>query len=862
MPTSPAENTSSSDVVCVDLVVEGMTCASCVRRVEKAIAKVSGVKSAEVNLATHRASISVDPAIVQIEAIVSAVEKAGYGVPQTPTLPGRFDLQVEGMTCAACVRRVEKAIRGVAGVREASVNLVTHTASVAFEGAVSRDAVAVAIEKAGYAVPASERLARTGRPGAHERARQIDESEAREQSSLVRSLQISAVISLPLLVIGMAHGAIPGLDGRTGMLVQFVLATAVLLGPGLRFLRLAAIALRHGATDMNTLIAIGAIASWSYSTIVVMAPSLFPVNEHVGHVGHAQMPQVYFEAVGAIITFVLGGKLLEARARKRLSDAVRGLVALQPPIAHVLRQGVESDVDAESLQPGDVVMVRPGERVPTDAVITAGGSSIDESMLTGESIPVERSEGGTILGGTLNQTGALTARVLRAGTESAVAKIVDAVERAQGSKAPIARLADVVSGVFVPAVLVVSLLTLIGTLLFDASGGLPLAFEHAVAVLVIACPCALGLATPAAVAVGAGRGAELGILVKGGAVLEAASSVTKVLLDKTGTITEGKPTLTDVIACDGDEVSLLSTLAAVEGSSEHPIGRALVAGAKARGAIAREATAFRMVAGLGVEAKVDGEIVRVGNMAWITELGVRVEPLLAEADRLAEQGRTPSFVSSATRLLGLVAVADRPLESAASTIAALRRLGIETAMVTGDREATAQAIAREVGISEIHAEVRPDGKAAVVAAAHAAGFKVAMVGDGINDAPALAAADVGISVSHGTDIAIATADIVLLRGGLSTLPTAFRLARATLATIRRNLFWAFLYNVVSIPIAAGLLTPWTGWVLSPVYASAAMSMSSVSVLLSSLALRRFDRKPSNGVVVSDPPAPKRPAAAV
>ncbi|MFO0662192.1 MAG: copper-translocating P-type ATPase, partial [Polyangiaceae bacterium] len=606
--------------------------------------------------------------------------------------------------------------------------------------------------------------------------------------------------------------------------------------PGGRFLRLAWMAARHGATDMNTLISIGAIASWSYSTLAVLVPSLFP------HAEHGQMPHVYFEAVGAIITFVLGGKLLEARARKRLSEAVRGLVALQPSVAHLVRAGVESDVSVESLMEGDVVVIRPGERVPTDAEIIEGASALDESMLTGESLPVDRAKGEVVLGGTLNQTGALTVRVTHSGAESTLSRIVEAVELAQGSKAPIARLADVVSGYFVPIVLFVSVLTLVVHLALDRSGmGVATAFEHAVAVLVIACPCALGLATPAAVAVGAGRGAELGVLVKGGSVLESASTLSRVFLDKTGTLTEGHPKLTDVVLHSGTEQELLSLLVSIEAQSEHPIGRALVEGSIERGASVREVSSFVMSPGHGVEARVEGTRARVGNAQWVEEMGALVEPLAARAEELARAGKTPSFVAREGALLGLVAVADRPLREASAAVRKLGEMGIRVAMVTGDRSATARAIADEIGITEVHAETRPEDKAALIQKAREQGDKVAMVGDGINDAPALAAADVGISVSHGSDIALATADLVLLRGGIATLPVAIELARATLATIRRNLFWAFLYNVLGIPIAAGLLTPITGWVMSPVVASAAMSMSSVSVLLSSLSLKRFNK---------------------
>jgi Cu+-exporting ATPase len=743
------------------------------------------------------------------------------------------ELPIQGMTCAACVRRVERALRGVPGVKEASVNFATQRASVKHEASVAiRDKLVEAVEKAGYQVPPIEE-----NEAAVARADAMEEATEHEQRSIRRDFFLAASLSVPLLVVAMSHGAIPGTGGVFGQWLQLALATPVVFGPGRRFLKLAWTALRHRAADMNTLVSMGTLAAWAYSTVAVVAPGIFP------HARHGRAPHVYFEAAAAIITFVLLGKLLETRSRKHLSDAVRGLVALVPRSARRLREGIEEEVPVASLAIGDRVLVRPGERIPTDGEVVRGASAVDESMLTGESLPVDKKAGAGVFGGTLNRSGALTFRVTRKGGDTALARIVEAVEQAQGSRAPIARLADVVSSYFVPVVIGIATITMIVWLAIDPTAtGLAIAIERFVAVLVIACPCALGLATPAAVAVGTGRGAELGVLVKGGAALEAASRIDTVLLDKTGTLTEGKPELTDVVdVSDLGGERLLALVASIEHQSEHPVARAIVSGALQAGATLQEASDFVMEPGQGVEGKIDGVAIRIGTSEWLARGGIDTGRLEKEAEHLASRGRTPSFVAVDGALAGLIAIADRPTDEAKLTVAMLKRMGIEVTMVTGDRLRTARAVGAELGIERVFAEVKPEGKARVVAEERARGRTVAMVGDGINDAPALAGAHVGIAVGSGTDIAVAAADIALLRGGIATLPTALRLARRTLRTIRQNLFWAFIYNVVGIPVAAGALYPWTGWLLSPVLASAAMSLSSVSVLMSSLRLRRFER---------------------
>ena len=735
----------------------------------------------------------------------------------------RLDFPIEGMTCAACVRRVENALSTVPGVQSSSVNLITERATVVVDPAraTARDLEA-AVERAGY-------HAHFSAPNSAPKAADDEGDEAR---GLRRDFLTALVCAVPLLVLGMSHGVVPAFAGSAGRTAQLLLATLVVFGPGRRFFRLAWTALRHRSADMNTLVSLGTGAAYGWSLVVVLAPGLFP------HAEHGQMPPVYFEAAGAIVTFLLLGKGLEARARKRLSDAVRGLVALRPTTAHRLEGERIVDVDVDDLAVGDRVLVRGGERVPADAEVIEGASAIDESMFTGESLPIDKTVGARVIGGSLNGAGALTVRVTRVGRDAALARIVEAVEQAQGSKAPIARLADRVSGVFVPVVVGIALVTLLGWTLVDPSAhGLAVAVEHFVAVLVIACPCALGLATPAAIAVATGRGAELGILVRGGASLEGAARIDTVLFDKTGTLTEGKPRVASIVALTGNESDLLAYAAAVESRSEHPIARAVVAAAAELPP--RALRDFRTSNGLGVEGSVDGRRVHVGAASWLTDAGIVVGSGEETLGSMMLRGETPVLVALDGELAGVLGISDRVHETTPEVITALRRMGIELAVVSGDRSEVVAAVAGGLGIEELHANVRPEGKARVVAAARARGRHVAMVGDGVNDAPALAAADVGIAIGHGADVAVAAADVALLRGGITALPVALSLARATMRTIRQNLFWAFAYNVVGIPIAAGVLEHATGWSLSPVLASAAMSLSSVSVLLSSLRLRSF-----------------------
>ncbi|MET0285557.1 MAG: heavy metal translocating P-type ATPase [Polyangiales bacterium] len=696
----------------------------------------------------------------------------------------RSEFPVLGMTCANCVGRVERALSAVPGVDSARVNLATQRARVEFDPKRTQPAALTsAVQRAGYQVP---------RALPAERARVLAEAERALEHKLRRDLILAASCTLPLLVLAMSHGAIPH-----PRWLQLALATPVLLGPGSYFLRHAWAALKARSADMNTLVSLGALAAYGYSLVALLTH------------GHA----LYFEAGAAIVTFVLAGKLLEARARRRLSAAVRGLDALLPTQA---TRADGSSVPLSALKVGDTLLVRPGERVPADAVIEAGRSALDESMLTGESLPRDKGPGDKVVGGTVNQSGALTVRVTTVGDDTTLARIVEAVEQAQGSRAPIAALADRVSAWFVPAVLAISLLTFAGWAAFD----LALAFERAIAVLVIACPCALGLATPAAVAVGTARGASLGVLIKGGSALEAAASLDTLLFDKTGTLTAGKPVLTKV---HGD-AELLRLVAAVEQHSEHPIAKAIVAAVP--GPLPTPSS-FEAQAGAGASAVVEGKRVVVGTARFL-RLGAD-----AEATALAAQGNMIAYVSIDGASRGWIAVADQVLPEAKGILASLPH---EKVLVSGDLEATARNVASELNIPRVYAERTPAQKAELVQELRGQGKRVAMIGDGINDAPALAAADVGIAVGHGTDVAMASADIALLGQGIANLPTALALARATMRTIRQNLFWAFLYNLVGIPLAAGVFHPFA---LSPIFASLAMSLSSVSVLANSLRLRRF-----------------------
>lgn len=794
-------------------------------------------------------------------------------------LESRLELDISGMHCASCSARIERRLGKMSGVSAASVNLAMKTGTVRFDAArVDASAIVEAIDALGFRAEVVRSDARTGsversvdgaratqdqsgasgdKTGSDGAARGIDADETR---ALQRRLIVGIVLTLPLLVIAMSHGAIPMLDGEWTRWAQMALATPVVLWCGSEFFRRAWMSARRGATTMDTLVSLGAGVAYAYSIAAMMWPAWFVSGtggdahggasasagaSHVAMHGHgAGLAPIYFEAAAAIITLILLGRFLEARATGRTGEAIARLISMQPRKARVLRDAHEQDVAIDEVVVGDVVVVRPGEKIPVDGTVASGASDVDESMLTGESVPVEKREGAAVFAATMNTNGALRVLVTRVGNETALQQIVRLVREAQGGKAPIARLADRISGIFVPIVLVIAVLTFAAWWFVPEDPLVHMAVLATVSVLIIACPCALGLATPTAIMVGTGMGAERGVLFRDGAALERMSSVNAIVLDKTGTITLGRPALATVVAAEGTrEDEVLGLAAGAERSSEHPVARAIVDAASARGLGAHEASGFRALVGHGVEARVEGREVVIGSARLLNQRGVRT-PLEKDADRLATSGQTAVHVAVDGREIGILGVTDRVRETSHGAINRLRKMGIGIAMMTGDRKATAEAVAREVGLAagEVHAQVLPEEKAARVAALQREGTVVAMVGDGINDAPALARADVGIAMGAGTDVAIHAADVTLVRSDLRAVVDAIDVSRATVRTIRQNLFWAFGYNVVAIPIAAGALYPLTGWLLSPIIASAAMALSSVSVVLNSLRLRARGRR--------------------
>jgi Cu+-exporting ATPase len=738
----------------------------------------------------------------------------------------RLTLPVRGMHCAACVGKVEGALRRVPGVEAASVNLATEQATVTFDPARAEvEALRAAVAAAGY------ELAATPAPRGGEAADRERAEREREQRRLAVRVVVGAVLSAPVLLGGMPELFPWAPAVLRNPWVQWLLATPVQLWVGASlhagFLRDS----RHGSASMATLVSLGTSAAYAFSVAVTVWP----------HVFHAAGAMPYFETAAVVITLVMLGRWLEARARGRTSEAIRRLVSLAPRTARVLRDGAEIDVPTADVRVGDLIRIRPGERLPVDGTVVEGGSTVNESMLTGESLPVDKGPGATVSAGTVNGTGGFVFRATRVGSETTLARIIVLVEEAQGSRAPIQRLADRVAAVFVPIVLLIAALTFGGWWLLGPEPAFVHGLTNAVAVLVIACPCAMGLATPTAIMVATGRGAEHGVLIRNAAALEGLQRVNTVVFDKTGTLTVGRPVVTDVIVAGGETSAddVVALAAAVEQGSEHPIGEALVAHAKERGLALPAVSEFVTAPGQGVDAMAADGRVLLGNRALMDARGVAVEAPAPRAAALAAEGKTVVYLAFAGRLLGVLAVADTLKPEAAETIAALRRLGLTVAMLTGDQRATALAIARAVGIEQVMAEVQPATKAREIRALQAEGRRVAMVGDGINDAPALAQADVGIALGSGTDVAIEAADVTLMRGDLTGVVTAIELSRRTMRIVKENLAWAFGYNVLLIPVAAGLLYPLWGIQLSPVLAGAAMAFSSVSVVTNSLRLRSF-----------------------
>jgi Cu+-exporting ATPase len=756
---------------------------------------------------------------------------------------------VEGMTCAACVNRITRFLGNVEGVEEASVNLAAESATVRFDPArTGVDDLAAAVEAAGYEARverATSPADAIGLDALAEARDERDEAARRHLASLRLRLTVSAALTVPLL-LGLARMTVaPWLPAFLGEpLFQLALATPVQFWAGWPFYVGAARALRHGTADMNTLIAVGTSAAYAYSVAGIVAPSFF-MDAGLG-MGSDGIP-LYFDTAAAIITLILLGRFLEARARSHTSDAIRRLIGLAPRTARVVRGGTEVEVPIEGVLVGDLVHVRPGEKVAVDGVVVEGASGVDESMVTGEAIPVAKRPGDEVIGATLNTTGSLTFRATRVGRDTVLAGIIRLVSEAQGSRAPIQRLADVVTGVFVPVVLALAAITFGVWLVFGPEPAFNLALLNTVAVLIIACPCALGLATPTSIMVGTGKGAEAGVLFRNAEALERLGSVRTVVFDKTGTLTEGRPRVTDVVRVSGTgphgglaDADLLRLVASAERPSEHPLGDAIVRHVReALGLEPSAPEAFEATPGGGLRARVEGHDVLVGRAGFLAEAGIDVSALSASADALAEAGRTTVLVAIDGVPTAVIAIADTLKPGAAEAVAELAARGLEVALLTGDHTRTAAAIARSAGIERVFADVRPDGKAAVVRALQAEGRPVAMVGDGINDAPALAAADVGIALGTGTDVAMESAQVTLMGGDVRGVVTALALSRATMRNIRENLFWAFAYNVVLIPVAMGVLYPFTGVLLDPILAAAAMALSSVTVVSNALRLRRF-----------------------
>lgn len=816
----------------VSLSVEGMTCASCVGSIERALKAVPGVETVSVNLATERANITTDSTVPRVR-LIEAIEKAGYSVPaQMPAATGPVELSVEGMTCASCVGRVERALKAISGVTNAVVNLATERATI--HGTANTADLIAAIADAGYE---AKLIAGSGNQSSNEDDARAERKET-ERRELTRDFTIAAVLTLPVFLMEMGSHIIPGVHGliesTIGMqwnwYIQFALTTLVLFIPGIRFYEKGLPALMRFAPDMNSLVAVGTLAAYGYSLVATFAPGLLP----------AGTINVYYEAAAVIVTLILLGRLLEARAKGRTSEAIKRLAGLQAKTARVRRNGQAVDLPIDDVVSGDIVEVRPGERLPVDGEVTEGTSYVDESMITGEPIPVAKSVGSEIVGGTVNQKGAFAYRATAVGGNTVLSQIIRMVEEAQGSKLPIQALVDKVTMWFVPAVFAVAALTFAAWLILGPSPALTFALVNAVAVLIIACPCAMGLATPTSIMVGTGRGAELGVLFRKGEALQLLKDAKVVALDKTGTLTEGKPALTDLELANGfDRANVLALVAAVEAKSEHPIARAIVDAAANEGLSLSPVSDFESVTGFGVKAVVDSKRIEIGADRYMTELGHDVAAFAKVAERLGNEGKSPLYAAIDGKLAAIIAVADPIKETTPAAIKAMHNLGLKVAMITGDNARTAKAIAARLGIDEVVAEVLPDGKVEAIRRLKAQYGQTAFVGDGINDAPALAEADVGLAIGTGTDIAIEAADVVLMSGSLQGVPNAIALSKATIGNIRQNLFWAFIYNAALVPVAAGLLYPAYGILLSPVFAAGAMALSSVFVLGNALRLRSF-----------------------
>ena len=825
----------------VTLPIQGMTCAACVSHVEKAIGAVEGVAGVSVNLAVETAAVELSSAVVPVEDLRRAVSNAGYSIP-----PSKATLTIGGMTCAACVSHVEGALRGVTGVLEASVNLATEKATVEYlPGVAGTVTFREAVSAAGYQLVASGE-------GPEDTNSELERLSRKGETRAFRRRFIVSAVGAVLLFLGSFH-SFPWTTGLSSLayfpFLLWALATPVQLWAGWSFYRSGLSALRHRTSNMHTLIALGTTTAYGYSVAIVLMGWLAP--EFLAAQGISSM--LYFDTAAMIIALILLGAYLESRARGQTSDAIRRLIELRPSTARVVAEDGEHEVPVGAVAVGDLIVVRPGEKIPVDGEVTQGHSTVDESMLTGESMPVDKSPDSPIFAATVNKTGSFTFRATRVGQEMMLSQIIRQVEDAQGSKAPIQRLADRVAAYFVPSVIVAALTAFAFWIVFGPDPSLTPAVMVFVAVLIIACPCALGLATPTAIIVGTGKGAEQGILVRSAQALEVAHRVDTVVLDKTGTLTTGQPAVAGIYPLGVSEDDLLKLAASAEQGSEHPLGQAVVREAQARGIKLTTVDNFEAEPGKGVYAETDGGPVRIGNEVWLQSYGVRLFDMPGLAGELAEQGQTPVFVAADKDLMGVIAVSDQLKPEAADTVGHLRSLGLEVVMLTGDNARSAGAIASSLGVDRVESDLLPQDKVEVVRRLQSEGKTVAMVGDGINDAPALVQADVGLAMGSGTDVAMESADITLMRSDLSTVIGAFNLSRATIRAIKQNLFWAFFYNVMLIPIAAGALYPLFSTLggvpaalqfffgaqgfLNPVMAAAAMAISSVTVVTNSLRLK-------------------------
>ncbi len=821
MPDIKPENKDS-----ITLSVKGMSCASCSARIEKKVGELEGVISAHVNFAAEVASIDFDPQKISPDQFPNAIEKLGFEVPrQSKTYP------VEGMTCASCVSRVEKKILSLQGVYSVDVNLASEQVLIDYIPAlVDFDTLRLALEEAGYRL-LPEKFQGT--------LTEVDEGRYHKQlADLKLKLVLSGLTSVLVMFLSMKGGSFFNIHLQNLNIILLILATPVQFYGGGQFYRGAFNGFRHGYADMNTLIAVGTSAAYFYSAWVAIFPDWVKFSGL----------EVYFDTSVMIITLVLLGRWMEARAKHSASSAIKKLMGLQPKTAHVEREGREIEISVEELLVGDVVRVHPGEKVPVDGILVEGQSSIDESMLTGESVPVEKNPGDEVIGASLNKTGFFKFRVTRMGKDTVLAQIIQLVEQAQGSKAPVQRLADKIAGIFVPTVIVLALLAMafwwgVG----DSITALPVtpflfALMIFISVMIIACPCALGLATPTAIMVGTGKGAEMGILIKSGEALEQAEKLDTIIFDKTGTLTFGKPEVTDVLLSPASSVDadrLLELAGSMEKQSEHPLAQAVVLETKKRGLKFEAVSDFEALPGFGVKGKVGTNDVLLGNIKLMQDQRIDISSLSGDLEKLAEQGKTPMILSVDGVVAGLITTSDKLKPYAKECVHHLRKMGMKVMMVTGDNQKTAQAVAQQLGIDEVIADVLPSGKRDEIKKQMADGSKVAMVGDGINDAPALAESTVGIALGSGTDVAMEASDITLVTSDLRIVPQAIELSRHTLTKIRQNLFWAFFYNVMGIPIAAGVLYPFYGVLLKPIFAAVAMSLSSVSVVGNSLLLKRF-----------------------